>query len=331
MHVGITFDLRDAYLLQGYGEEETAEFDRPETILAMETALRALGHRTDRIGSARELVPRLARGDRWDIVFNIAEGLHGFGRQALVPALLDAYGLAYTFSDPLALSVMLHKGLAKRVVRDQGIRTPDFAVIETLADLERVDIAYPLFVKPVAEGTSKGISAASKVAGRSDLASVCARLLTQFRQPVLVEAFCPGREFTVGIVGTGARARALGAMEILVEEGSEAGIYSYENKKLFDERVRARLAKDPTAVAAMDAALAAWRALDGRDAGRIDLRCDADGHVSFLEANPLAGLSPTHSDLPLLGRIVGMSYEELIEAILVSAISRMEVRGNPAP
>jgi D-alanine-D-alanine ligase len=328
MHVGITFDLRDDYLRQGYGEEETAEFDGIDTIVAIEAALSALGHETDRIGNAQALVVRLARGDRWDMVFNIAEGLSGFGRHALVPALLESYGMAYTFSDPLALSVMLHKAVAKRIVRDHGVRTPDFELVETPDDVDRVELAFPLFVKPVAEGTSKGISGASKVATRDELASVCVRLLRQFRQPALVETFCPGREFTVGILGTGTQARVLGVMEIIVRAGARDAIYSYENKKFFDERMSVELARDEAAAAAAQAALAAWSVLGGRDAGRIDLRCDSNGDVNFLEANPLAGLSPEHSDLPLIGRLKGMAYAELIACIMTSATERFEPRAR---
>ena len=129
MKIGITYDLRDEYLAEGYGEEETAEFDRADTIDAIETALRELGHETDRIGNARELVQRLARGDRWDLVFNICEGLRGAGREAQVPAILDVYEIPYTFADPCVMSVCLDKGVTKSVVRSAGLPTPQFAVV----------------------------------------------------------------------------------------------------------------------------------------------------------------------------------------------------------
>lgn len=323
MRIGITFDLREDYARQGYGEEETAEFDHPDTILAIEDALHSLGHGTDRIGQVRALVQRLADGERWDLVFNIAEGMHGFGRQALVPALLDTYQIPYTFSDPLALAVTLHKATAKRVVRDHGLSTADFAVVETLSDAENVRLPFPLFIKPIAEGTSKGISAASKVSDPLDLRRGCEALLTRYNQPVLVECYLPGREFTVGLLGTGAAASVLGVMELVLRAQAEPEIYSYENKKHFEERVEARLAIDAAAVAAAELALSAWRGLGCRDAGRIDVRCDADGSVNFLEANPLAGLHPRDSDLPLLARLKGVPYRALIEGVIASALSRV--------
>src|SRR5688572_3644321 len=129
MLIGLTYDLRQDYLDDGYTPEQTAEFDSRVTIDGIESALRDLGHQTDRIGRVTWLVERLARGDRWDLVFNIAEGLHGIGREAQVPALLDAYSIPYTFSDPLVCTISLHKPTTKRVVRDLGIPTPDFWVV----------------------------------------------------------------------------------------------------------------------------------------------------------------------------------------------------------
>src|SRR4051794_13652496 len=158
MRIGITYDLREAYLAMGYGEEETAELDRESTIESIETTLQSLGHETERIGHAMQLASRLVRGQRWDLVFNIAEGIHGIGREAQVPALLDLYQIPYTFSDPLVMALTLHKGMTKRVVRDAGVPTPDFAVVENEGDAARVTLPLPLFVKPVAEGTGKGVT-----------------------------------------------------------------------------------------------------------------------------------------------------------------------------
>lgn len=327
MHIGITYDLRDEYLRDGYDAEQVAEFDSPETIAAIEAALNSQGHSSDRIGHCRSLAQRLACGDRWDLVFNIAEGLHGFGREAQVPALLDAFGVGYTFSDPLALAVALHKGTSKHVVRDQGIRTPDFEVVEREEDADGVALRFPVFIKPVAEGTSKGITGASKVGSRGALRAACERMLVRYRQPVLVEEFLPGREFTVGILGSGGDASSLGVMEVLLQDEAEAGVYSFANKQHYQHRVRYRLADDDTAARAAQMALDVWMLLGCRDAGRVDLRCDAGGHVNFLEVNPLAGLHPQHSDLVILGRLQHLHYEELIRRIVDSALERAPVCG----
>ena len=324
MKIGITYDLREDYLAAGFSEEETAEFDSAETIQAIDETLYNLGHETDRIGNIKNLTSRLVAGDRWDVVFNIAEGLRGFGREAQVPAILDAYDIPYTFSDPLVLSLTLHKAMTKHVVRDHGILTPDFCVVMTEHDVSRVNLPFPLFAKPVAEGTGKGITHHSRMLTKTELASVCWRLLSEYKQPVLVETFLPGREFTVGIMGTGKDAEAIGVMEIIQRDNEEPNVYSYRNKERYEDLVEYSLANDGIAEKAREMALAVWRSLGCRDAGRIDLRADADGMPNFMEVNPLAGLHPQHSDLCIIANMVGMSYRALIESIISSAMARIQ-------
>ena len=323
MKIGIAYDLREDYLAEGYGDEETAEFDRLDTIEAIEGTLQGLGFETDRIGNIRQLAARLVAADRWDMVFNIAEGLKGFGREAQVPALLDAFEIPYTFSDPLVLSLTLHKGMTKHVIHDLGIPTPEFTVVETTSDIDAVRLPFPLFAKPVAEGTGKGIDASSKITTRKALDSVCRSLLAAFDQPVLLETFMPGREFTVGITGTGEEARAIGVIEVVLRKDAEPGAYSYTNKKKFEEFVEYRVVNDEMARKAIQVSLEAWRGLGCRDGGRIDLREDAQGVPRFLEVNPLAGLNPVISDLPILCSLSGVSYQELISRIMDSALKRV--------
>jgi len=323
MEVGITYDLQKDYLAQGMSEEEAAEFDRLDTIEAIDGTLRGLGFKTDRIGNIKALAKRLVDGDRWDLVFNIAEGIRGFGREAQVPALLDAYDIPYTFSDVLVLSLTLHKGMTKRAIRDMGIPTPDFRIVETEQDAQALNLPFPLFAKPVAEGTGKGIDSSSRIENKRELAAVCRNLLERFQQPVLLEVFMPGREFTVGITGTGAASKAIGAIEVILKKGAEPAAYSYHNKKQFEEVVEYQPAKDEMAEKAVEVALAAWRGLGCRDGGRIDLRADGEGVPNFLEVNPLAGLNPDISDLPILCRLNGVAYRELISRIMDSALKRI--------
>ncbi|MCG6918218.1 MAG: D-alanine--D-alanine ligase [Deltaproteobacteria bacterium] len=326
MKIGITYDLRKDYLAAGFGEEETAEFDSETTIAAIDQTLQDLGYRTDRIGNIKSLTRRLAAGHSWDLVFNIAEGLRGFGREAQVPALLEAHEIPYTFSDPLVLSLTLHKGMAKRVVRDLGVPTPDFFLVENESDLASVDLPFPLFAKPVAEGTGKGVDSASKITNRRDLLSVCSLLLSRYKQPVLVETFLPGREVTVGILGTGKDAAVIGAMEVVLLENAESEVYSYRNKEKFEELVEYRPVDGALLTEASKVALLAWRGLGCRDAGRLDLRQDRDGNLMFMEVNPLAGLHPIRSDLCIIATQAGISYSDLIQAIVSSASARHGLR-----
>ena len=325
MKIGMTYDLRAEYLLDGYSEEETAELDSVSTVEAIEASLRELGHTVERIGTVRRLISRLSVGRRWDLVFNICEGLRGFGREAVVPALLEVYGIPCTFSDPLAMSLSLHKGLAKRVVRDLGIPTPEFAIVNSEDDIDRIDIPYPLFAKPIAEGTSKGVDRFSLIADEDALRARCRGLLGRFAQPVLVERYLPGREFTVGILGTGDDADVVGVLEINLLNESDKEVYTYENKENCEKFVEYRLAHDDLARRAACYALEAWRGIGGRDAGRVDLREDHHGIPCFVELNPLAGMNPTHSDLPIVCGLAGMSYRDLVERIVISAVSRSGV------
>jgi D-alanine-D-alanine ligase len=331
MKVGFTYDLREEYLARGFSPEEAAEFDVPETIDGIASALESLGHDVDRIGSARALLGALGAGRRWDLVFNIAEGLRGFGREALVPAILDEFAIPYVFSDPLVLALCLHKGLCKRVVRDLGVPTPDFAVVETSAEVAAVRLPFPLFAKPVAEGTGKGISSNSRIDDPVTLARVCDDLLGRFGQPVLVETFLPGREFTAGIVGTGLDARVVGIMEVAFRP-AVAAVYSYDSKAHYEQRVDyALLREELLASDVARAALGAWRGLGCRDGGRVDLRLDAAGRPSFIEVNPLAGLNPIHSDLPILWRLGGGRFVDLVAAIVASAGDRIRDARPSAP
>jgi len=324
MLIGLTYDLKDDYRALGYSEDEIAEFDSCETIDALEHALTTLGHDCVRIGHVRALAARLVGGERWDLVFNVAEGIAGFGRESQVPALLEAYDVPYTFSDPLVCALTLHKAMAKLVARGAGVPTPDFALVESEADAKAIDLPLPLFVKPVAEGTSKGITAKSLATSRAALLETCAELLATHKQPVLVETYLSGREFTVGILGTGGAAHALATLEVRLLDGADAGVYSYRNKAEWRDLIEYRLLEPGALRNEVErVALATWRSLGCRDAGRVDVRLDAGGRAQMLEVNPLAGLTPGHSDLPIMAAKAGMDFTHLIRAILESAQSRI--------
>lgn len=325
MRIGLTYDLAADWADEDLDPEDLAEFDAEETVAAIGDALRRRGHAVERIGRARALLPRLLAGARWDLVFNVCEGLRGPGRESLVPALLDAHAIPYTFSDPLVLALCLHKAHTKRVARDAGIPTASFLVLDRPEDARDPALPLPAFLKPVAEGTGKGIGPTSLCRTPEDAAREAARLLARHAQPVLAEAYLPGREFTVGVLGTGRDACAIGTMEVLT-----AQTYGFETKKAWQGRVSYRLADDPAALAARDTALAAWRVLGCRDLGRVDLRCDARGQPRLLEVNPLAGLHPVDSDLVILAGLAGHDHDWLIGAAVDAACARLGLpQGTP--
>jgi D-alanine-D-alanine ligase len=322
MLVGITYDLKDDYLAQGFAAEKVAEFDNLQTIDAIDESLRTLGFETVRIGNIKHLVRYLAEGKQCDLVFNIAEGLYGMGREAQIPALLDAYSIPHVFSDALVLALSLHKGMTKAVVGKSGVPTPEYLVLKDEKDIEDLNLPYPLFLKPVGGGTGMGISANSIVRNKASLLRETNRLLRDFDQPVLAETFLEGREFTVGITGCGEQAQCLAVMEILVDPSSDEGVYSYKTKQEYLQYAKYHLVDGPLAKECEEVALGAWRALGCLDGGRIDLKADGQGRVNFLEVNPLAGLNPVDSDLPILCKLNGISYQQLIEKIMASAMGR---------
>ena len=322
LRIGVAYDLRSDYLAMGYGEEETAEFDSEVTIDAICDALAANGFEAVRIGNVRRLVDALSRGERWDGVFNFCEGLKGLGREAQVPALLDVFDIPHVFSDTVTMALCLDKAMAKRVVRDCGVPTPDFVVIERINDVEKVALPFPLFLKPVAEGSGKGVNAKSRVNNTTALQRVAADLLIRFEQPVLAESFLPGREFTVAILGTGADAHVLGVSEILPKDNWVGDGYGYENKEYWHDKVKIIGADPASAKAAGEVALAAWRALRCRDGGRVDIRNDAAGQPNFMEVNPVAGLRPDYSDMCFIATREGLSYRDLIGRIMDGFLAR---------
>ena len=323
MKIGFTYDLRDDYLAEGLSEEATAELDSLETIDILDETISGLGHDVERIGNIKSLVKRLASGERWDLVFNIAEGLYGLGREAQVPALLDAYCIPYTFSETIVQAVALQKALTKRIVLDLGIPTAEFHPVRTTDDIANVQLSYPLFAKPVAEGTGRGISGRSIINNFSELDEVCRNLLEKYKQPVLVERYLPGREITVGVLGTGSKAKAVGAMEIIVKSSAPEDVYGFVAKEMCEHYVEYKQVFGDIAEKAKNMALVVHRGINCRDSSRIDFKESESGELMFLELNPLAGLHPTHSDLPMLCTNAGMSFQELIKAIIDSALERV--------
>lgn len=313
VRIGLTYDLRAQYRTEGYSNEAAAKMDQQQTIAALASAIEAAGHHVVRIGHVRQLIDKLAAGERPDLVFNVCQGTFGHSREAQVPALLDAMNIPYTFSEPLVACVCLHKGWTKSLLRDAGVATCDAWTVESVDDLRRLEVAYPAFIKPIAGGTGVETRSAAKVVDAAGLLHACKELLNQFGQPILIEPYLPGREFTVSLLGSGAEAEALGTLEIVSRAEAQPADYV------------PRSDSDPQVAQAQRTALAAWRALGGRDAGRVDLRCDADGVPQVMQIHALPGLHPTRSALPMTAAAAGMSYESLIGRILQSALQRSGV------
>ena len=200
----------------------------------------------------------------------------------------------------------------------------DYRFLLQQPHIKNINLAFPLFAKPAAEGTGKGINASSMIETKEELEKVCKRLLEKFKQPVLVETYLTGREFTVGIVGSDDDAKVVAVMEINLNEQAEKNAYSYSNKENYAELVSYEICRDEIGEKCADLALKAWKGLHLRDAGRLDIMLDGKGVPNFLEVNPLAGLNAVTSDLPMMCSKVGISFQELIDVIMKSAIKRVK-------
>jgi len=327
LDIGIAFELRSAFALPADAPVDALEeYDTMSTIDGLADALRSLGHHPRPLGGGRALIDTLLANPP-DLVFNIAEGWGTRSREAQVPALCEMLGVPCSHSDPLTMGLTLDKPLAKRVVHAAGVRTAPFVVVDSPDQVAAIDLEWPLFVKPAAEGSSMGVRVTSRVADRDALTVEVQRCLSAYRQPALVERYLPGIEVTVGIGGSGDRARVLGSMEIAPASGAAADfVYGLESKHEYQKLVRYYAPpQHPTPAQMADAeatALAAYRALGCRDVARVDLRFDADNRANFIEVNPLPGLNPVTGDLVVMTKLLGRTYDDLIRIIVEEAVSR---------
>jgi len=329
--------IRDLSIAELIARDEFAEWDSPATIAAVESALSPLGKVV--LLEANEEFPERLRQTRPDIVFNIAEGFRGVNREAHVPAICEFYGIPYSGSDPFTLTLCLDKAKTKETLAFHGIPTPKFLLVEKLADLYRVaeKLTLPLFVKPVHEGSSKGITDSNLCRDRDQLFRQTEFLLENYRQPVLVEEFLPGKEFTCAVLGNGDEATVLPLVAMNFESLPKGAlpIYGFDAKFVWDRpenpldifQCPARITRELQA-SIEQLTLDAFRVLGCRDWARIDVRLDADGRPNVLEVNPLPGILPDPADnscLPKAARAAGIGYEELIQNCLKYAAVRQGV------
>jgi D-alanine-D-alanine ligase len=328
LRVGFTFNVKRVAPDPSGEQDDEAEYDSPKTLQAIREAIASYGHEVVDLEATQDL-PVVLASSPVDVVFNIAEGLRGRSRESQVPALLELLEIPYSGSDPAALSVSLDKALAKRMVRTHGILTPAYAVLQTGRERLPRELEFPLIVKPVAEGTSKGVTRKSVVRDEGELREVARELVSKYRQPALVEQYVAGREFTVGLLGE-RRPRVLPPMEIVFLDASDpTPVYAFDMKQEWSQQLRyevpARLTErelDRLEKAARET----FAALGCRDVARLDFRMDAEGRVFFIECNPLPGLTPGWSDLVLIAQAAGIDHRSLIGEILSFAIRRYEER-----
>lgn len=324
LKVGLTFNLKRKKAKSSADDDSQAEYDSRETINAIKNAILSFGHQVVELEATVEL-PTILPVANVDLVFNIAEGVRGRNRESQVPALLELYDIPYVGSDAAALSITLDKALAKKVVSQAGVSVARYFVMTTGNEKVPKDFQFPAIVKPVAEGSSKGVTGTSVVPDEGALRQLAKEIVGRYKQGALVEEFLVGREFTVGLLGE-VRPKVLPPMEIVfLDQNKPFPVYTFEHKLAFSNEIRydtpavldAPLHKEIERVAKI-----CFHALGCRDVARIDFRMDATGRVNFIECNPLPGLTPEWSDLCLIAKSAGMDYRTLIAEIMAPAVRR---------
>jgi D-alanine-D-alanine ligase len=331
LKIGFTYDSKEEYSLSGEDlPDRYAEFDSKSTIEEISLALKSHGDEVICIGNARNLVKRITAGERWDIVFNICEGLKYRNREAQVPAILELYDIPYAGSDPLTMSVTLDKTVCKKIIEFHGINTPAFRCIDAPGAMKEnsgwIEKHLPVIVKPSHEGTSKGLSQNSLCRSFDEAAKQAGWVLENYRQPALIEQFIKGYEFTVAVIGNDVP-RVFPPVQVVIKDKKDLGedFYTFQRASTSDTDIRyvcpaqidAKLDKTLRCMA-----LDAYKALECRDFSRMDFRVDYKNNPYFLECNPLPQLGLIDV-FPLVAEAEKMEYREIVFMILQAALDRL--------
>lgn len=309
-----------------------AEWDSRDTINAVRDAL-AMYSNVELVEADADSFEKL-KALKPDLVFNIAEGFNGISREAQIPAMLDLLGIPYTGSDPLTLAICLDKARTKEILSYYGIPNSRFITVSSEEEIKKIDFEFPFIVKPVSEGSSKGIFSSSFVKNSEELAIQVKKIVNEYNQPALVEEFLPGREFTCAILGNDDEAEVLPIVEIKFEDFPDdfVPLYSYEAKWILDNKENplnvfecpANISKELEETI-KSTVLKAYKVLRCKDWSRIDVRLDKNNVPNIIEINPLPGILPNpeeNSCYPKAARTKGYSYQDMLNLVLQSAAKR---------
>ena len=326
--IGLVYDTFDAYPWRpGDPPDADAEYEPEATVAALEGAVRALGHTPVRIGTARDLLRRIP-ALKLDAAVNITESAHSRNREAYAPILLEMAGVPTLGSDALTLSLSLDKAWTKDLAAAAAVPTPAYRVFRTAEAIDPADLPapFPLFVKPRYEGSSKGIDAGSLVHTLEALRARVAWCAETYRQDALVEAFVPGGEFTVAVVGNDPP-EALPVLQRAVEAETGIGLHALEHRGLAAGEMDYRLAGSLTPALEAELhrlAVRVYEKLECKDFARLDFRLAADGTPHFLEINPLPTFDPDGT-FAILAELVGQRYEDFLAGILQKGLQRLRL------
>ena len=332
MKVAVIYNRESQKVINLFGVPNREKYGL-NTIDRILNALKKAGHQAialegdkDLVDNLEKFMPRVLKGERPGIAFNLSYGIQGQARYTHVPSILEMVGIPYVGSGPLAHSLALDKVVAKMIFVQEGIPTPDYAVLQS-SGFAMPDMEFPLIVKPKNEAVSFGIKI---VNNEDELREAAQAIFDQFQQPVLAEQYIDGIEINVGILGNNPAEAMLPAQISFGSEGPK--IYTYEDKVKTSGRNVGAICpaqiSDEITEKAQEIAVQAFNALGCYDCARIDMRIDSEGNVYVLEVNSLPSLGDSASYV-LAAKHMGLEFDALVNRLVEVASARYF--GTPTP
>lgn len=314
-----------------------ADFDDPQTISFIVKHLKKLGYSVVQIEADDKAYLTLYKlKNQIHLALNYSEGMWGNDREAQIPAMLEMLKIPYTGSTPLTQAIGLNKSKTKEILIANGIPTAEFQVFHSSKDILKNNLQFPLIVKPIAEGSSAGITNDSVVTSAKKLKEKVSFVIQSFKEPALVERYLVGREFSVALLGNPPEVLPIIEADHELLPKKYLPIDSLEVKWLYEEESQGAHLVCPAKMTNSlrnrieQISLSTFKALDIKDLCRIDIRCDKDENPYVLEVNSPPGLIPPEvsvtSYFPLAARKKGLEYEALLQKIIEAAEERYGLR-----
>jgi D-alanine-D-alanine ligase len=316
--------------------EFEVEYDPPHTIEMIKHGIESAGHDYIFVEADENILETLKK-TKPDLVLNRAEGVRGESRESHIPAILEMLGIPYVGANVLSTAVCLNKGWTKKFLSFHNVLTPQFNILSSIRQINKLEFKYPVILKPNEEGSSVGINEDNVVYDRKQLSKKLGSMLKEYAQPILAEQFIQGREFSVGVLGClGPKPEVLAILEIDFSKFPEeiGGVYGQKAKTIYEgldhyicpAKIRKDLKKKIERVS-----LEICELLEVPDFARIDFRMDDDEQLYFLEINPLPGMDfdPDNQDIsfyPYMAMKSGYSYDQLIQKLIESAANRHSLK-----
>ncbi len=255
-----------------------------------------------------------------DLIFNYSTGIIEKNSQAISTGLLEKTGIPFTGSELKTHVIALYKDLSKYVFKTNGIPTPNFQVLDKPNEIKKTLLNYPLFVKPLHEGSSFGVDDRSVVHNIKGLNEKSAEIIRNYRQPALIEEFIPGKEYTVGIWGN-YEPELLPILELRFNNKDNINTREVKNKRAMEELCPASIEIN-IEKAIKKIAIKAYKMLGCLDYARMDFRVDPEGRVYLIEINSLPSLKPDRSSFIKMCRAKNIDFDAAIKRIVDISIQR---------